>query len=215
MGSELDFLAKYPRAVRDPAARAADKTAEDVAIARQFGQEFFDGERRHGYGGYTYSPERWHYVVSDMLGHYKPTSVLDIGCAKGYMLLEFMLQAPQLRVAGVDVSTYALGRAPTMVKPAVRWGQADMLDFEEAEFDLAISINTLHNLERDACVEALLEMSRVSKHQYVTLDAYRTEEERARVMDWNLTARTILHVDEWLELFAEAGYVGDYSWWLP
>jgi SAM-dependent methyltransferase len=215
MGSEIAFLSKYPRAERDPAARAAEKTPEDIAIAREFGRDFFDGERRHGYGGYRWSPERWHYVVADMLGHYKPDSVLDVGCAKGYMLLEFLLQDPHLTVAGVDVSTYAIRSAPTMVKHALQWSRADYLPYETGEFDLAISINTLHNLERDDISEALLEMSRVSRAQYVTVDAYRTDEERKRVFDWNLTARTILHVDEWLELFEEAGYTGDYGWWLP
>lgn len=215
MGAEIDFLAKYPRAERDPQARAAAKTPDDIAIAREFGREFFDGERRHGYGGYTFSPERWHYVVADLLAHYRPSSVLDVGCAKGFMLLEFMMQAPHLRVAGVDVSTYAIKCAPTMVRHAVQWGAADYLPYDTGEFDLAISINTLHNLDRYDCMEALLEMGRVSKHQYVTVDAYRTEDERKRVMDWNLTARTILHVDEWTALFAEANYVGDYSFWMP
>ena len=215
MGSEIDFLSKYPRANRDPAARAHEKTPGDIALARQFGPEFFDGERRHGYGGYRYHPDRWCLVVADMLTHYKPESVLDVGCAKGYMLLEFLLQAPWLRVSGVDVSTYAINRAPTAVRSAVRWGMADMLDFDPGEFDLAVSINTLHNLEVADCIDALQELARVSRHQYVTVDAYRTEEERKRVYDWNLTARTILHVDDWLGLFAEAGYEGDYGFWMP
>lgn len=213
--AEIDFLAKYPRAKRDPAARAADKTPEDIATARQFGREFFDGERRHGYGGYRYHPDRWCAVVADMLGHYKPEAVLDVGCAKGYMLLEFLLQAPWLRVAGIDVSNYAVRMAPTAVRHAVRWGQADMLDFDDGEFDLAVSINTLHNLEAPDIIDALQELMRVSRHQYVTVDAYRTEEERKRVYDWNLTARTILHVDDWIGLFAEAGYEGDWGWWCP
>src|SRR5678815_1106293 len=77
---EIDFLAKYPRAPRDPAARAAEKTPADIALARQFSKDFFDGERRHGYGGYSPSPERWRGVVADMMDHYSPViSVLDVG----------------------------------------------------------------------------------------------------------------------------------------
>src|SRR5678816_575609 len=87
---EIDFLAKYPRAPRDPAARAAEKTPADIALARQFSKDFFDGERRHGYGGYSPSPERWRGVVADMMDHYSPViSVLDVGCAKGGMLQAF------------------------------------------------------------------------------------------------------------------------------
>jgi len=32
---------------------------------------------------------------------------------------------------------------------------------------------------------------------------------------WNLTAKTILSVDEWLRVFKEAGYTGDFYWFIP
>ena len=44
MGIEIDLLKNYQKSKRDPKARAAEKTDEDRAIARQFGKEFFDGE---------------------------------------------------------------------------------------------------------------------------------------------------------------------------
>ncbi len=215
MGRHLDLLAKYPRAKRDVLGRAMHKTEEDVEIARQFGREFFDGERRHGYGGYTYSPTRWKGVVEDIIAQYAPFySVLDVGCAKGYMLRE-LLEQTNTDIAGVDVSEYAIANADPKVKDFLRVANAKDLPFADKAFDLVISINTVHNLNRAGCVEALREIERVGVEKYVTVDAYRTEEEHARMLAWNLTARTILHVDEWLKLFKEAGYTGDYGWWLP
>ena len=32
---------------------------------------------------------------------------------------------------------------------------------------------------------------------------------------WNLTAKTVMHVDEWKSFFAEVGYTGDYYWFIP
>ena len=42
-----------------------------------------------------------------------------------------------------------------------------------------------------------------------------TPEEKERMEAWNLTALTYLHVDEWINLFNEVGYTGDYYWFIP
>jgi SAM-dependent methyltransferase len=215
MGQELDLLVKYPRTKRDPAARASSKTRDDVDIARRFGQEFFDGERRHGYGGYNYDQSRWDGVVDDFLNVYEPRSVLDVGCAKGHMLYDFRRHKPKMRLAGIDVSIYAIKNALPKIKKYVKVCNAECLPYEAKEFDLVISINTIHNLPRRGVIKALREIERVGTHGYVTVDAYRTEEQKKAVFDWNLTALTILSCDEWLELFERAGYTGDYSWWMP
>ena len=214
--AEFDLLKRYPRAQRDPKARAAAKTPDDIRIAREFGYDFFDGDRRHGYGGYRYSPTRWAGVVEDLIEHYAPfDSVLDVGCAKGYMLQELRKQLPACRISGIDVSQYAIRNAPEEIRQFLWVRSADDRCFPEKYFDLVVSINTVHNLPRPGCIAALQEIERTGKQAYVTVDAYRTEEERKRMLDWNLTALTILHVDEWLELFKEAGYTGDWGFWGP
>ena len=81
---------------------------------------------------------------------------------------------------------------------------------------LVISINTVHNLEYDECARALQEIERVSrKDKYVILDAYRNNEQKERMLKWNLTAKTILNVDDWVEMFNKYGYTGDYYWFTP
>lgn len=219
MGIEIDLLAHYPKAKRDLNARAAEKTDEDRAVARQFGREFFDGERRHGYGGFSYQPRFWQPVMPDFIRHFglTPTSaLLDVGCAKGFMLHDVTEAVPGITVAGVDVSAYAITNAMESVKPHLKVANATALPYPDKSFDVVISINTIHNLDRAECGQALREIERVSRGKaFVTVDAWRTEEERARMNAWNLTAKTILSVDEWVAFFAEIGYTGDYYWFIP
>ena len=216
---EINLLEKYPKAVRNIKERGATKTEEDRAIARQFGRDFFDGERKHGYGGFNYHPKFWTPVISDFQKKYGLTSsssILDVGCAKGFMLHDFAQAFPGIIVKGIDVSSYAIETAMPSMKPFLQVGDARELPFENQSFDLVISINTIHNLEHKDLVKALREIQRVSrKGSFITVDAYRTSEEQELMMDWNLTAKTILHVDEWKSLFRDVGYTGDYFWFIP
>ncbi len=216
---EIDLLAAYPKAKRDVQKRGATKTEEDRALARKFGRDFFDGERRHGYGGFTYSPRFWQPVIPAFQKHYgltQASSLLDVGCAKGFMLHDFCELIPGIRVEGVDISSYAIGHAKEEVRPCLQVADARELPYPDHSFDLVIAINTLHNLEREELKVALQEVMRVTKKEaFLTVDAYRTEEERELMMAWNLTAKTILHVDEWRALFNEVGYRGDYYWFIP
>src|SRR5262249_38988781 len=139
----------------------------------------------------------------------------DIGCAKGFMLHDFQQLMPNARLAGVDISPYAIDNAVDAVKPLVQVGNAKSLPFPDRSFDLVLAINTIHNLPYDACRRSLSEIQGVSGgHAFVQVDAYRTPEERAAMEAWVLTAETMLHVDDWLKLFREAGYTGDYYWWI-
>lgn len=219
LGTEVDLLANYPRAKRDIAKRGEDKTEDDRATARRFDREFFDGDRRHGYGGFSYDPRFWQPVIPEFQSFYGLTadnSVLDIGCAKGFMLHDLQQAIPSIEVAGIDISDYAIDNALETVKSAVQVADARKLPFADDSFDLVIAINTIHNLVREDLIVALQEIERVSRgHSFITVDAYRTEQEREAMLAWNLTAQTILSVEEWQQLFAEAGYTGDYYWFMP
>ena len=61
------------------------KLPKSSGLAKQFGKEFFDGDRKCGYGGYKYDG-RWKSVVKRMKDRYNLSdnaAILDIGCAKG------------------------------------------------------------------------------------------------------------------------------------
>jgi SAM-dependent methyltransferase len=219
MGKEIDLMVNYPKAKRNLEQRAAEKTDGERSIARQFGKDFFDGDRRYGYGGYSYHSRFWEPVIPTFKEFYNLTAesrILDVGCGKGFMLYDFAQLIPEIMVAGVDISEYAIANAKEEVKPFVKVGDARELPFENDSFDLVISITTVHNLEREGCKKSLQELERVSSGgKFITVDAYFNDEEKKRMDMWNLTALTYMHTDEWKDFFEEAGYTGDYHWFIP
>jgi len=219
MIKEINLLKKYPKTKRDLSKRGNEKTEEDRIIARRFDKEFFDGDRKNGYGGYYYNSKFWTEVVKDLNNFYKlknGSKILDIGCGKGFMLFDFMKLNPNFVLEGIDISNYAITKAVPEVKKFLKVGDAKSLPYEDNSFDLVISINTTHNLEINQCKKALSEMERVSrKDKYLIVDAYSNEIEKDRIFAWNLTAKTILSTNEWINLFEEAGYTGHYYWFKP
>ncbi|MEW5984301.1 MAG: class I SAM-dependent methyltransferase [Acidobacteriota bacterium] len=211
---EVALLDGLPRSARPIAEhRSGDERHREVA--RRFGREYFDGTRSQGYGGYHYDG-RWLPVARRLQDHFglgAGSRVLDVGCAKGFLLHDLRQVVPGLAVAGLDISAYALGQAPGDIRPALVRGTAEHLPFRDGSFDLVLSINTLHNLDRAACIRALREIERVSRrHKYVQVDSWFTGEQRDNLLKWVLTAVTYYDPPGWRQLFAEAGYTGDYYW---
>ncbi len=219
LGREIDILANYPKAKRDLSARLESKSEESRKIGRKFGFDYFDGDRNHGYGGFSYNPKFWQPVIPTIVENYKigsSSTVLDVGCAKGFFLYDLKLAFPGINITGVDLSEYAIANSIPEIKPYLQVGNATKLPFENNYFDFVISINTIHNLNREDCAVALQEIERVTKvNSFITVDAYRNDEEKARMEAWNLTALTMMSVDEWKQFFFEVGYTGDYYWFIP
>ena len=215
---EIDLLDALPKAKR-PLEERAQANEEDRKAHWRLGREYFDGTRAQGLGGYYYDG-RWKPVARRLAAHYgldARSAVLDIGCAKGFLLHDFLEEVPGITVAGLDISDYAISQATALVKPYVYVGNAKQLPFPDKSFDLVISINSLHNiLTRDEVKQAMREIERVSRtHKYVKVGAYRNAEEKQRLDRWAVVATTYLHRDDWLSLFRDAGYSGDYGWFNP
>lgn len=214
---EINLLNTHPAAHRDYDKRVAEKTPEIIALAKQFDKDFFDGDRKSGYGGYAYDG-RWKAVAKRMHDFYNlqpDASILDIGCAKGFLLNDFKEFMPDCTIAGIDVSKYAIENAMPSVKPFLEIASAEKLPYPDNSFDLVISINSIHNLPVDHLKTALKEIQRVSRnHSYITIDAWRNETEKENLYKWVLTAETMMHVDDWKKLFKEVGYTGDYWWFI-
>ena len=219
MIKEINLLKKYPKTKRDLSKRGNEKTEEDRKIARRFDKEFFDGNRKNGYGGFYYNEKYWKSVIPDFQKYYKlnkDSNILDVGCAKGFMLHDFKKNIPGIKVKGIDISKYAINNCIESVKNDLIVADALNLPFDDNSFDLVISITTVHNFKLEDCKKAIKEIMRVSKkYSFITVDAYRNENEKRAMHAWNLTAKTILHVDEWKFLFKSIGYQGDYYWFMP
>lgn len=193
--------------------RRGDK-AECAAIARKFGQEYWDGDRKHGYGGFYYDG-RWADMARELIDHYglqNGDRVLDIGCGKAFLLFEMKQILPELKVRGLDISEYGLQNAKEEMHPFLDHGDANRLPYPDNSFDFVFSLNTLHHLYLFDLMTALQEMQRVMKDKaYLVVESYRNEEEKANLLHWQLTCEAFFSPAEWEYIFTEAGYTGDYS----
>lgn len=189
----------------------------DKAVAKMFGKDFFDGDRRFGYGGFTYNPRFWTKTVELFIDYFalgNNSSVLDVGCGKGFMLVDFHKALPRATLAGIDISEYAIANAHESVKSKLQVANCLKLPYPDSTFDLVISINTIHNLDRFGCIQALREIERVKVNDsYVVVDGWSSINEKRDLESWVLTAETVLSHSQWRELFDEAGYTGKYSFW--
>jgi SAM-dependent methyltransferase len=212
----IDFISPlHKRTARDYVGRVNEfPKAEAAKVAVQFGRDYWDGDRKYGYGGMKYDG-RWRVVAEAMAKQYNLRAgqrVLDVGCGKGFLLYELTQVVPGLVIQGLDISAYGVENAKPEVKANLRVGHAQTLPFADRSFDLVVSINTLHNLYCYELDRALREMERVSSgHKYMCVEAYRNEEEKVNLLYWQLTCRMFCTPDEWQWWFKQTGYTGDHS----
>lgn len=216
MGYIRNFVTPLHKATnRDYLSRMVDDKVKCMKIAKQYGRDYWDGDRRYGYGGYTLIPGRWKSVALDLIRTYKlgpGSKVLDVGCGKGYLLHEMLLAEPKLKVMGFDISEYAIAEATELVRPHLILQQAQSkYPVPSEEFDLVISLGALHNLKLYDLKSALSEIERVGKQSYVMMESYRNDQELFNLQCWALTCESFFEEAEWLWLFNNVGYSGDYE----
>jgi len=189
---EVNLLKSLPQVKRNLVARSSAKSDLHIETSRLFGEMYFDGPREFGYGGYRYDG-RWKPVAEDIIQYFnlKPGDrVLDVGCAKGFLVKELLLLG--VDAYGIDVSHYAINNCESDVIGRLHLGSADNLPFPNNSFSAVLSINTIHNLDKPRCITAL--------------------KEKEIFENWVLTAKFYGFPSEWIQVFKEAGYTGSYYW---
>ncbi|MDC0553469.1 class I SAM-dependent methyltransferase [Candidatus Pseudothioglobus singularis] len=214
---KIDLMSRYPVTQRSSIISERVKVSNvDRKLAQKFDKEYFDGPRRLGMGGYSYNPKFFKPVVEDMIDYYdlnNSSSILDVGCAKGFMLYDFKSVLPNCSVAGLDISKYCLDNSMESVKPFLTLGSCDKLPYDDNSFDFVVSIATIHNLDINGVKKSLKEIMRVTKkNAFIKVNGYTNNNELKNLNNWNLVAKTILHENDWIALFNETGYTGDYFW---
>ena len=213
--AEVNLLRALPETQRNIEKRKQAKDPAVVASAKQYGEMYWDGPREYGYGGYRYDG-RWRPVAGDIIAHFglEPgMRALDVGCGKGFLVKDLMLECPGLEAFGLDISLYALMHCDPEVIGRLHLGTADELPFPDGSFDCVLSLNTIHNLPRPRAVTAMREIERLSGGRaFVQVDSYRTPEQKEIFESWVLTAEFHDYPEGWIELFGEAGYTGDWYW---
>jgi ubiquinone/menaquinone biosynthesis C-methylase UbiE len=192
-----------------------DNKVHCMLKAKEYEFDYWDGDRRYGYGGYKYLPGRWAPVAEALIENYNLTNsskVLDVGCGKGYLLYEMKLLLPNLKITGFDISKHGLANAKEEIKDSLIIHRAqDVYKYEENEFDLVISLGCVHNLHIFDLGTALNEIERVGMQSYIMVESYRNEQELFNLQCWALTCESFFDNEEWIWIFEHFGYTGDYE----
>jgi SAM-dependent methyltransferase len=216
VGRLLDIVTPLHKATkRDYLARMVDDKVHCMMKAKEYEFDYWDGDRRYGYGGYKFIEGRWAPVAQkliDIYGLKDGDNVLDVGCGKAFLLYEMKKILPGLNVTGFDISKHGLAEARDNIKPYLfRYRAQDRYPFGDKSFDLVISLGAFHNLRLFELQTALAEVERVGKNKYVMLESYRNELEQFNLQCWALTAESFFDTAEWIWLYNHFGYTGDYE----
>jgi len=215
MGQLLSVVTPlHKRTTRDYLARMIDDKVHCMRKAKEYEFDYWDGDRRYGYGGYRYDG-RWKVVAQQLIDHYQlgPNArILDVGCGKAHLLHELKQLLPGADVTGFDVSQHGLADAPEPIRPYLfRYRAQDPYPWGDKHFDLVISFGTLHNLRLFELDTAVHEIERVGRQKYIMVESYRNELEQFNLECWALTAEAFFDTAEWIWLYRHFGYTGDYE----
>ena len=216
MGKFVNYVTPLHKATsRAYIDRMVDDKVHCMLKAKEYEADYWDGDRRFGYGGYKFMPGRWKPVAEALIKNYDLTndsSVLDVGCGKGFLLYEMKLLLPWLKVAGFDISNHGLENAKEEIKNELFIHRAqDLYPYQDNEFDLVISLGCIHNLRVFELETALKEIERVGRQGYIMMESYRNEQELFNVQCWALTCESFFDHEEWPWIYEHFGYTGDYE----
>jgi len=215
MGQLLNVVTPLHKSTRrEYLARMVDDKVHCMMKAKEYEVDYWDGDRRYGYGGYRYDG-RWKVVAQHLIEHYglgPNARILDVGCGKAHLLHELKQLLPLAEVTGFDVSQHGLADAPEPIRPHLfRYRAQDPYPWGDKHFDLVISFGALHNLRIFELESAVREIERVGRQKYVMVESYRNELEQFNLECWALTAEAFFDTAEWIWLYRHFGYTGDYE----
>ena len=215
MGQMMSFFTPlHKKTSRKYIDRMIDEKVECMLKAKEYEFDYWDGDRRYGYGGYKYDG-RWKPVAEQLIQTYglkADSKILDVGCGKAHLIHELKLLLPNAEIIGFDISRHGIETAPEGIKPnLMRYRAQDRYPWGDKHFDLVISLGCVHNLRVFELETALQEIERVGKKKYIMMESYRNELEQFNLQCWALTAESFFDTAEWIWLFNHFGYTGDYE----
>ncbi|MDC1280937.1 class I SAM-dependent methyltransferase [bacterium] len=200
---------------RDYLSRMNDNKINCMMISKKYGKDYWDGDRRYGYGGYSYIPGLWTNIAKKIINDYKlsnSSKILDLGCGKAFLLHEIKKLIPHIKLTGIDISSYAINNTTIEMKSHLSTYDArNVLPYKNMEFDFLLSLGMLHNFRLPELKGVIQEINRVAKNSYIMVESYRNEKELFNLQCWALTAQSFLDNEEWEWLYKEYDYKGDYE----
>lgn len=126
---------------------------------------YFEHGEGSNYHGYT-DDARFEAWADELIRLFdcknKKLKVLDVGCAKGYLVKH--LRDNGVDAWGVDVSEYAISKSP--VSDYVQVADITNLPFPDNYFDVVTSHDVLEHISEDDTPKAIAECLRVGRKQY-------------------------------------------------
>ena len=215
-GKNKNFVSKnHYKVKRNYLERMNNEKIKCMKIAKKYQFDYWDGDRKYGYGGYKFIEGYHSQVARKLIKDYNlnnSSSVLDLGCGKGFLIYEIQKILKNINIVGIDISRYAKKNSKKEIKKNIIVKNINKkLPYSDKSFDLVLSINTLHNLKLYDLEKCLKEIERVGKFKYICVESYRNEREQFNLQCWALTAETIIDPLSWKWLFNKASYSGDYE----
>ena len=119
MGNEIYLFNKlHKKTSRKYIERMVDDKIKCMTKSKEYDYDYWDGDRRFGYGGYKYDG-RWKEIAEDFISQYNLTNsskVLDVGCGKAFLLYEIKQILRDIQIVGFDISKYAINNAKDEIK---------------------------------------------------------------------------------------------------
>lgn len=166
----------------------------------------------HAYGAYYYAHdcgiayernEHWMMffgrIANKILVDLAPGTVLDAGCAMGLLVEQLVLRGVDAK--GIDVSEYAIGRAPDDVRD--RCSVQSLTEPIKGQFDLVVTIEVLEHLDAADAEIALDNICAVTDTVLFSSSPYDHGEP---------THVNVRAPESWAKLFAQRGFVRDLDY---
>ena len=210
----VNFITKnHLKTKRNYIGRMKNNKVEAMKIARKYDFDYWDGNRRYGYGGYNYIDGYWTSTAKKIIKFYNlnnNSSILDIGCGKGFLLFEIKKLLPGISVKGIDISRYSIKNAKNEIKSSLMVSDVRRYKIKK-KFDLIISINCLHNLQIFELTNVIKKIVKNSRKSYIAIEGYKNIEELFNLQCWALTANTFFSKKEWQWFFKKNNYKGEFE----
>jgi hypothetical protein len=180
-----------------------------IAVKRD--KNFFDGERKYGYGGFVYDG-RNKTVAENLVSNYRlgdNSKVLQVQCEKGFLLYELQKINSSFYLIGTETSEYAIKNKFQYLNCPILNLQDHNLPFSKHYFDLIVVIGYAYTLSLQNFVQFIHQCNNLSRNVFLTLATYDTPSDYFVLRKWSLLGNLIFLKQEWLELLDELNFNGE------
>lgn len=175
------------------------------SLKNVFDEKYFEDGVRHrvsAYENYRWMPERTIREASSIINNIKFDTVLDYGCAKGFMVYALRLLGKE--AYGADVSEYAVTNCHPNVKDYLQ--VIETTEQLTGGWDLIIAKDVLEHIPKDVIPSVLSELRRRCKTLFVAVPL--GDGKRYRIREYEMDVTHVVREPEewWLTTLVDAGF---------